>query len=67
MKKHKTLHFTVIDFVSESKALDWPKNLPIPAKGDRVRFDEYYGIVTDVTFLISGNVSEHRIRVTEDI
>lgn len=57
--------FITIDFGGE-KLYDYPKNIPIPRKGERVIFNDLSGDVINVKHIISGIVSEIKIIMCED-
>ena len=53
--------FITIDFKNSNKLFDYPKHLPVPIKGDIVRFQENYGRVKEVRHMTHNTVTEIRI------
>jgi hypothetical protein len=56
------LQFIVVEV--GDKALDWPKNLPVPIKGDEIRWDGLYYRVTRRHYSFYGdNVNQWELRI----
>lgn len=55
-RKKKEPTFVTVTFADE--CLDYPKNAPIPRKGELVFFKNNHGRVTDVLYHVSGFENE---------
>lgn len=50
--------FVTIVFSGIPEAFDYPKELPIPSKGDEIHFNGKSGIVEKIKHMTHGNVTD---------